>query len=214
VHIKVHFEVGDSDISKARNKITQLFLETDCTDMLMTDCDLGFDVDAILKILRPEAKVCMGVYPYRDGTGNYPVQIKFDEKGRPNFKDNLIELDRGPTGLIRIERSVIEDLINNHPEWKTSLTTPSGNCIHAIFDSGMLRGDGKWYSEDFMFCFRWRDMGGRIWADPTITFEHIGKTAVQGMFAQFISNELDKLDAEMNARQKQQQDAKEQPCLA
>lgn len=201
-HVRVNFQVGDSDISKCRNIMTAKFMETDFTEMIMVDSDLGFDHDAFEKILRPEAYVVMGAYPYRDGTGKYPVQILFDEKGKIRTNGNLIELDRGPTGMLRISRKVIQDMVDTHPEWKTTLKSPGNNPVYAIFDSGIQPDldDGVWYSEDFVFCFRWRKMGGKIWCDPTITFEHIGVTAVQGMFAQFIERCLDEEEVKQAAQ--------------
>jgi len=34
--------------------------------------------------------------------------------------------------------------------------------------------DGQDRSEDFVFCKRWRDIGGKVWCDPNISFIHIG----------------------------------------
>jgi hypothetical protein len=213
VHVKVNFQVGDSDISKCRNVMTAKFLESDCTEMIMADCDLGFDHDTFEKILKPEAYVVMGAYPYRDGTGKYPCQILFNDKGKIHTNGSLIELDRGPTGMLRISRNVIEEMTAAHPEWKTTLRTPSGGVVYAIFDSGIQPDldEGVWYSEDFVFCFRWRQMGGKIWCDPTILFEHVGSTAIQGMFAQHLAHCLDEIEAE---QAKEEDSRKEEPCLA
>ena len=199
---KVHFEVGDADIAKCRNTIVALFMESDCTDLIMTDCDLGFDKDAFVKLMSTPVKVVAGCYPYRDGSGRYPANISVSPTGHPYIRDGMIRMDRAPTGMMRINRSAIEKFREEHPEWESNLVTKAGNKIWSIFVSGM-HPDGNWYSEDFMFCTRWREMGGHIWCDPTIVFEHVGKQAVRGCFAQFLNEEL--------AEQAKEQSGTEEP---
>ena len=40
--------------------------------------------------------------------------------------------------------------------------------------------DGVFMSEDYAFCRRWREIGGRIWADLNIRLTHSGAHAYTG----------------------------------
>jgi hypothetical protein len=51
---------------------------------------------------------------------------------------------------------------------------------HAFFDVSIDPTTRAYTSEDFTFCKRWRAMGGKIWADLTITLNHIGYFTFRG----------------------------------
>ena len=36
-------------------------------------------------------------------------------------------------------------------------------------------GDNELWGEDFMFCRRWTDIGGDVFADTLLAFKHIGR---------------------------------------
>jgi hypothetical protein len=39
------------------------------------------------------------------------------------------------------------------------------------------------YGEDYSFCKRWRDMGGQVWVDPSISMGHLGTKIWKGRLA-------------------------------
>jgi len=49
--------------------------------------------------------------------------------------------------------------------------------LYALFDTGIK--DGSYLSEDYMFCDRWREMGGDIWVDTRLRLSHSGYHSFQ-----------------------------------
>lgn len=173
-----------------RNVLVKRFLDTDCDELILVDNDLGFDDDAMLKLVNTGEDVCLGAYPYRNASLGFPIKIVDDpayESPTPLVKMvndvPLVEITLGPTGLMKISRGVFEAMIAAHPEWKHN--TVHGD-LHSVFDTGHLLDDGNWYGEDVMFCHRWREMGGHIYCLPDITFRHHGIMNANGNFHNYL----------------------------
>lgn len=103
----------------------------------------------------------------------------------PNVQinNNIIEVKHLATGFMLIKREVIELMIQKFPETKytddTGFIKPE-NSIYtfALFDCGVI--ENSYYSEDWLFCHRWRSLGGNIYVDISIDLEHIGTETFQG----------------------------------
>ena len=52
--------------------------------------------------------------------------------------------------------------------------------FYNFFDTLHNTETKQYFGEDFGFCQRWRDMGGRIWVDPDICLNHIGRYTFTG----------------------------------
>ncbi|MCL2474452.1 MAG: hypothetical protein FWF23_06115 [Alphaproteobacteria bacterium] len=84
------------------------------------------------------------------------------------------------TGFMLIKRQAIEALIEKHPELKYKHAhmypieaNPSPNQ-YAIFDCSIDHQSGAYLSEDFTFCKRWLNLGGKIWLDTKSRLTHYG----------------------------------------
>lgn len=188
--VKLFFHAGCCYISQSRNICVDAFLKSGFTDLVFVDHDLGFDGDAIFKIMAYDRDIILGAYPYRNNSGGYPLSVLPD----PDYKyhtpkvdkiTGLIEIEQGPTGLMRIQRYVFEKMMKENPGWESICGEPHGK-LWTFFDTGMLMGDKRWWGEDTLFCQRWRKMGGRLWCYPNITFQHIGKTASDGNYHEML----------------------------
>lgn len=98
---------------------------------------------------------------------------------------NKIEVKHLATGFMMFKREVIETMCKKFPETKyiddTGFISSSQSIYtYALFDCGVI--DGKYYSEDWLFCHRWTGMGGKIYADISIDLVHIGTENYQGSF--------------------------------
>lgn len=94
-----------------------------------------------------------------------------------SIQNNLIEVRHLATGFMLIKREVIEKMILMYPETKyiddTGFIRPEHSTMtYALFDGGVI--DNHYFSEDWMFCHRWSNIGGNIWADISIDLTHIG----------------------------------------
>jgi hypothetical protein len=100
-----------------------------------------------------------------------------------SIQNNLIEVRHLATGFMMIKRSVIEKMILMYPETKyiddTGFIQPEKSTMtYALFDSGVI--DNHYFSEDWMFCHRWSNINGTIWADISIDLIHIGTEQYSG----------------------------------
>jgi hypothetical protein len=96
-----------------------------------------------------------------------------------------LEIAAAPGGFMRIKRAAVERMVKAHPELEYDEPFAPNGVAHALFDFG--RQGRNYISEDYVFCARFRAMGGHVWADPRIAFEHIGQKGVKGRFADFLA---------------------------
>ena len=52
---------------------------------------------------------------------------------------------------------------------------------------------GQWWGEDFWFAQRWREMGGKVWVDPEISFTHRGSKAWAARFGDSVRATVEKM---------------------
>ncbi len=102
-----------------------------------------------------------------------------------NVVNNVAEVRHVATGFMMFHRSVIERMIQVFPKLKyvDDVGFLSGNendHAYALFDCGVE--SGHYFSEDWMFCERWRNIGGAIYVDVTIELEHTGMEVYSGNF--------------------------------
>ena len=48
-----------------------------------------------------------------------------------------------------------------------------GRVIHSIFGSAIF--NGRYLPDDWAFCRRWRDIGGRLWMHTGVRLGHVGQ---------------------------------------
>lgn len=101
-----------------------------------------------------------------------------------NTKDNQISIHKNmidvrhiATGFMMIRREVIECMQKAFPSTKYTddvsfLEKHENEHAFALFDCGVI--DDHYYSEDWLFCQRWINLGGKIKADVTISLSHTG----------------------------------------
>lgn len=91
--------------------------------------------------------------------------------------NNLTEVRHIATGFMMFKREVITQMQNEYPETKYTddvgfLAKDKCDFTYALFDCAIL--DGHYLSEDWLFCERWRNIGGEIFVDLTIDLTHTG----------------------------------------
>lgn len=127
----------------------------------------------------------------------YVINLKFDsdeqrERGQIRLRDGLLEVVDAGTGFMLIKRSVIEKMINHYQDLKYTNDVYNVNPTminsdepviekYALFDT-MIDPDNnnRYLSEDYAFCRRWQNIGGKVWLDPYITLNHFGNYIFQG----------------------------------
>lgn len=99
--------------------------------------------------------------------------------------NNIIQVKHIATGFIMLKVEVFELMSNAFSETKyiddTGFIKPNESThTYALFDTGVV--DGHYLSEDWMFCERWRNLKGEIFADISIDLGHIGTECFEGSY--------------------------------
>lgn len=99
--------------------------------------------------------------------------------------DNLAKVRHIPTGFMLIQRSTIEKMHESFADTKYTddvgfLSQDENRFAYALFECGVR--EGHYFSEDWMFCERWIQLGGDIWADVSISLTHTGIEDYRGSY--------------------------------
>jgi hypothetical protein len=102
-----------------------------------------------------------------------------------NIEKNLAEVRHLATGFMMFKRDVIEKMSRAFPSTKyvddvQFLSGTENDFAFALFDCGVV--DDHYMSEDWMFCERWRQMGGKIFIDVSIPLSHSGTETFRGCY--------------------------------
>ena len=121
----------------------------------------------------------------------YPMKVA-DEKNIV-IKDGVIEVTHSPTGCMLIKRSVIEKMIKAYPEKEIKQgTIINGELMdrphfYNLFDTDFDPETKTYLGEDFAFCKRWKNIGGKCHALITEKITHAGEHCYKGSFSDELS---------------------------
>lgn len=200
----IHTLDKESLVTRARNRIVAKFLNMkEFTHLLFIDADIGFDAKTVFRLLESGKEVVSAVYPKKninweavknramknpsslDQAGlEYPVTFRdhthiLAERGFAEVKDS-------PTGFMMIKRVVFEKMIEAYPELEYKNYKLEKNGIeqtetqYAFFECMIDPSDRRYLSEDYTFCRRWQNLGGKIFADLESPLAHYGSYAFKG----------------------------------
>jgi hypothetical protein len=170
----------DSDVSRGRNRAAHAMLHHGYTHLLFVDADIEFTANDVLALLNMHEDVAVG--PYRKK--NERTEYNFEFVPHPesavtvNQATGAVEVMRAGTGFMMIRRTVFEQMREAMPEIVYNDQTKDGQefqmCAFFAFEIRDTPWGARQFSEDFNFCERWRDLGGRIWMQPSLKLTHWG----------------------------------------
>lgn len=150
---------------------------------MFIDADIGFEPDAVIRLLNSGHDIAAGLYRLKTDEVRYP--IKPDHLGQPDGF-GFVEAPAVTTGFMCIARRVFERMQEAIPEIAYQ-SDDDGSMQWAFFDTA-LRGY-KYMSEDYEFCRRWADLGGKIHIDTTARLTHQGFKQYPGCFQEVMGHE-------------------------
>lgn len=176
-----------SILPHARNRLVGEFLHSDASHMLFIDDDMGWPDNAIPELLAHDKDVIGAVGITKDEdpekrhfcAGLDPKVTKFDhERG-------IIRVAYVGTGFLLIKRHVLEKMWTHYRKWATQPPPdhPEIGPCSRIFEFDYTQDV---WGEDYIFCQRWRELGGEIWVDPSIRLEHIGSHCYTGTYLEWL----------------------------
>lgn len=189
--------MNESLITRARNELARIFLESDHDYLMFIDADIGFGPEAIAQLMAADKDVACGIYPKKEvnwdsveraaqleitfGLKDYAGAFVFNMVGGEDAETDeqgFFEVRHGGTGFMLIKRGVFEFLAPYVPTYRvSSFQDEQGNYVKPLtheFFATSIDKSGALLSEDYHFCELVREHGGSIWANPFIKLEHVG----------------------------------------
>lgn len=159
VQVTTRFKNGVCYLDEARNQLVADFLESDATDLLFWDADVGSLPDTVVKICMATRPLVAAIYPKKSDAPQWPVEFLPGERWAD--AEGLISVKMMPTGLMRINRGVFAAMSPQR------YADTRGRMLGAYFRCSLRE---YYFGEDVEFCRIWREMGGtlRILADATL----------------------------------------------
>ena len=171
--------VGDALVSRARSIVASTFLRSDCDVLLTIDSDIWFRPQDAISIAEKALAydIIGGLYMTRS-LQTQPAMMLPDEPVVMAEGQEPVESKYLSTGFMAVHRSVFERLASTlplcHQGWNDRGQDTSFWPFYMPFTIPW-EGDGHMYlSEDWAFCQRAKELGYRVWLDPSIRLGHYG----------------------------------------
>ena len=208
-------------VTQGRNLCVANFLNEKYSHLLFIDADIDFDSKTIFKMLELDREVIAVPYPMKtlnwdriynfkgdikDSTElshtGFTYPIKVYDKDNLKVKDDVMEVTHAPTGCMLIKRQVFDKMIKAYPELRISQPTiMNGEAkdkenLWNFFDTFHDLKNKKYYGEDFGFCKKWTDIGGKCYCYIGDYITHIGEYQYSGRFKDELvrSSDVDESD--------------------
>lgn len=196
ISVSMHLQPGIALITQARNNCVSNFLNSDCTHMLFIDSDIGFEPEAIFRLINKDVPLCLTPYPVKGYGKNNELQFIMHFKKEETIRieeDGFIEVEAGPTGFMMMKRELFDTLIEMYPNKKT--------FNRQLIDAEITSMDKNWYTffectqdpdsgylgEDISFCKLWTKINGKIYADIKTSLIHFGAHVFEGSLENALS---------------------------
>lgn len=191
---------NESLVHRARNvSIGRFMQKTDADFFMFIDADVEFDAHSVLRLLNSGHDVSCAVYPKKVVMWDQAREAveNGDERNMALLSSSLVanigatkrsvvngfvEVLDGPTGFMMISREALNKMHEHYKDLncKNDHQNRDFDEYCAIFDC-MIDPDSKRYlSEDYAFCRRWQQIGGKIYADCNTTLGHVGNLPFHG----------------------------------
>jgi hypothetical protein len=165
---------NESLVTRARNNLcAKMMANPDATHFMFIDADIRFEPMAIVGMLVADKDVIGGIYPKK----GLPIDYNLNLAEETQIQGQLFTVETLGNGFLMFKRHVYERMIKSYPETKYIDDVNYGKefepHMYAIFDT-YIDHTGRYLSEDWAFCKRWKKLGGEIWAHGGVLLNHLG----------------------------------------
>lgn len=194
--IKLYLDTTENEslVQRARNVALGRFMQkSDCDYMMFIDADIHFDPQSVIRLIQSGHDFSVACYPKKCVMWDSAAEgVKQGDERPPHMLasslvvnigsekrqvvNGFLEVLDGPTGFMLYKRSVIEKMQEAYPELlcKNDHQQRDFDEYHALFDCMIDPESRRYLSEDYAFCRRWQQIGGKIFADVQTTLGHVG----------------------------------------
>lgn len=167
--------VNESLIPRGRNALVARAMANPlATHIMFVDSDIMFEPADVLALVQEDVEVIGGGYPKK----NLPIDYVINPSVGGFQDEGKIEVMRLGTGFLLIKRHVFSHIAEACPHLKyvddCGLDPSLNPYLYAYFDCGLVPGCDVYMSEDWMFCNRWRDLGGKVYLSKRFALGHVG----------------------------------------
>lgn len=199
---------NESLVQRARNVAVGRFMQKSTAEYFMfIDADVHFDPMSVIRLIKSGHELSVACYPKKFVDWNQAAEavkngdtrdmsmlsaslvVNFGA-ARVEITDGFAPVLDGPTGFMLIKRCVFEKMQERYPELncKNDHQNRDFDDYHAAFDCMIDPVTKRYLSEDYAFCRRWQQMGGRIYADTWTTLGHVGNLPFSGKLSERLKN--------------------------
>ena len=225
-NILVSFVILKSSlVTQGRNLCVSSFLNSDhkYSHLLFIDADINFTPESIFEMIALDREVIAIPYPmktinwdkvdrlskeikYKNSTElstlGFTYPIKVADTSNIIVQNNVIEVTHAPTGCMLIKRQVFDKMIEKYPDLEINQPTilngeeTKNKNLYNFFDTLHDPVTKKYYGEDFGFCQKWRDIGGKCYCYINRFITHVGEYQYSGRFRDELNymTKIDELD--------------------
>jgi len=196
-------------VTQGRNLCAANFLNDShkYSHLLFIDADIDFHSNSIFKMINLNKDIIAMPYPMKtlnwerifafadkakdakelSNTG-YTYPIRVEDKESIKVKEDVMEVTHAPAGCMLIKREVFDKMIKAYPQLKISQPTilngeaKEKENLWNFFDTYHDLETKKYYGEDFGFCKKWTDIGGKCYCYIGDYITHVGEYQFSGRF--------------------------------
>jgi hypothetical protein len=212
-------------VTQGRNLCVSSFLNSEhkYSHLLFIDADINFTPESIFEMIALDREVIAIPYPmktinwdkvdrlskeikYKNSTElstlGFTYPIKVADTSNIIVQNNVIEVTHAPTGCMLIKRQVFDKMIEKYPDLEINQPTilngeeTKNKNLYNFFDTLHDPVTKKYYGEDFGFCQKWRDIGGKCYCYINRFITHVGEYQYSGRFRDELNymTKIDELD--------------------
>ncbi len=183
--VTIFDESGNAMIGDCRGLIVAKFLEGDGTHLVFVDADVSWAAGALVSMVDRDVDFVAGLYPQRRDPINFCV--RWLPKPELELENGLIEVDGVPAGFMCMSRAMLERMTAQYADTQFHCDAAPNSTAYDLF--GPYRIGRVKFGEDYSFCKRWRDIGGKVWIDPEIRMGHCGYKTFVGSIGEWLKSQ-------------------------
>jgi len=181
-------------ISYARNILTAQFMKSDKDYLLFIDADVEFEPECALRMVVAQKDIVCTPYRVKTEKVKYTTTVPDNENVKV-LPGGLVEITRGPSGMMLIHRRVFETLQSSRPDLEIQAHQhvdlfPEGFKIFSFWDC--VFKDGKWTGDDIAFCNLATENGFKLYANIESTMVHHGSIGYKGRYGDGLRSKNEK----------------------
>lgn len=172
--------IDKCDIALVRDLFASIVVQDEqFTHLLFVDSDMEFKPASVLRLTEANQDVVGLAYRVRSPEVKFALLLNVD---RLDSRGGLLEPDSIGMGVTLISRAALTRMIESgavsaEPHDHEKEHGLRGPLYDFFFP---LKVDGKRVFEDYAFCYRWRSIGGKVYAIIDEQVGHIGLTNYRG----------------------------------